>query len=216
MIREKSVQKRILTPINLKYDFKSFNFETREKKFDILKNKMPASIEQFYEQMVSRFAKEKAIHFVPTTNEQNQLTENSFELPDGEKITFESNFSFDRNFFDKKENNPQSVELQGLVSESLTACDVDIRKNIINGIVLAGGNSLIPKFKESFEEILNNFSIGNTKAKLVSPARASDRKLSSWLGGSILSSTGAFQNLWIGKGEYEEVGDSVLLRKCLN
>ena len=36
--------------------------------------------------------------------------------------------------------------------QSILKCDVDIRKNVVSGIVLAGGNTLIPKFKESFEE----------------------------------------------------------------
>lgn len=216
MLRDKSVHKRILSSLHLNYDYKDYNFETREKQFRLREQIIAPSIELFFEQNISRSAKEKAIHFLASSTDAAQPTENGFELPDGEKVIFESSFNFDRNFFDKKENNPQSVELQSLVAESLAACDLDIRKNILAGIVLAGGNSLIPKFKESFEEILNNFLVGNAKAKLVCPARASDRKLSAWVGGSVLASTGAFQNMWVSKGEYEESGESVIQRKCLN
>ena len=192
MLREKSAHKKIITPIHLNYSFKDFNFETKEKHFELRYEKISESIEHFFENQVARNAKEKAIHFISTPNDQSQIPENCFELPDGEKVTFESSFNFDRNYFDKKENNPQSVELQSLVFESLNACDVDIRKNVIANIIMTGDNSLISTFKESFEEILNNFVIGNTKAKLSTPGKSSDRKLFGWTGGSILSSTGVF------------------------
>jgi actin-related protein len=41
-----------------------------------------------------------------------------------------------------------------------------------------------------------------------------DRKYSAWIGGSILSSLSAFQSMWISKQDYEEVGPSVIYRKC--
>lgn len=216
LLREKSVQKQITTPFRLKFDPKSYNFETKEKRFRPSDAVVSPSIAAYFEQLIARNAKEKALHWTPVSADSGLPAENTFELPDGEKIAFESNMSFDRHFFDKKEQDPQAVELQSLVSESLQDCDVDIRKNVVSGIVLAGGNSLIPKFKESFEEILGSFMVGSSKAKLVSGIKPSDRKLSSWVGSSILSSTGAFQNLWVSKGEYEETGTNILLRKCLN
>jgi actin-like protein 6A len=41
-----------------------------------------------------------------------------------------------------------------------------------------------------------------------------ERKSSSWLGGSILASLGTFNQLWISKKEYEEVGSSIIETKC--
>ena len=157
LLKEKSQHKKIISPLLINYSCRRYNFETREKNFELKNTKLSESIEIYFERALARKAKEKVIHFVSSTNEQNQSSENTFELPDGEKVKFESQFSFDRNFFDKKENNPQTYEIQNLVTESLNSCDVDIRKNVISSVVLAGGNSLIPKFKESFEEILNQF-----------------------------------------------------------
>lgn len=216
LLREKSANKRIVTPLEIKFDAKNYNFETREKRFQAASHTLSPSIATFFEQMVARNAKEKAIHWTPSPSDSSQASENLFELPDGERVTFEGSMSFEKHFFEKKEQDPTSVELQSLVSESLQDCDVDIRKNVVSGIVLAGGNSLIPKFKESFEEILGSFMVGSSKAKLVSGVKPADRKLSSWLGSSIFSSTGAFQNLWVSKGEYDETGAAILLRKCLN
>ena len=39
------------------------------------------------------------------------------------------------------------------------------------------------------------------KIKVVAPP---ERKYSVWIGGSILSSLGTFQQMWISKGEYDE------------
>jgi actin-related protein len=41
-----------------------------------------------------------------------------------------------------------------------------------------------------------------------------ERKSSSWLGGSILASLGTFNQLWISKKEYEEIGPSIIETKC--
>lgn len=214
LLKQKLKKGQILTPLHLRYDPKCFNSETKEKNFKLRNESISSSIEQFYEMLVARNAKENALHWVPMS--EQKPTDNSYEMPDGERVSFESSFSFERNFFDRKDVNPASVELQNVVAESLQACDVDIRKNVVSGIVLAGGNTLIPKFKESFEEALGSLAFGNAKAKLICPTRPADRKTSGWTGASILASTGAFQNMWISKAEYEEHGQNVIFRKCLN
>ena len=40
------------------------------------------------------------------------------------------------------------------------------------------------------------------------------RKISAWIGGSILSSLDSFKNMWITKEEYDEEGPSIVHRKC--
>jgi actin-related protein len=42
----------------------------------------------------------------------------------------------------------------------------------------------------------------------------SEKKFSPWLGGSILSSLGSFQQMWMSKQEYEEHGAIMIERKC--
>lgn len=219
LIKDKSQHKRIVTPVHLKYNYKRERGENRERGFEMRGQPVSESIDSFFEMQVSRNAKERLIHFTPShqqTGDQTFLTENAFELPDGERLVFDQPFNYERVFFEKKEQNPASVDLSGMVWRSLQSCDVDIRKNVISGVVLAGGNTLIPRFKESFEESLTALAIGSSRPKLVSGAKANERKFSSWVGASILSSTGAFQNMWISLSEYKESGESVLHRKCLN
>jgi len=49
------------------------------------------------------------------------------------------------------------------------------------------------------------------KIKVVAPP---ERQYSVWIGGSILSSLSTFQQMWVSKNEYEEMGPSIVHRKC--
>jgi actin len=50
------------------------------------------------------------------------------------------------------------------------------------------------------------------KIKVVAPP---ERKYSAWIGGSMLASLSAFQQMCISKAEYDESGPSIVHRKCL-
>lgn len=41
-----------------------------------------------------------------------------------------------------------------------------------------------------------------------------ERKYSSWLGGSILGSLGSFHEMWMSQSEYSEHGPQLVERKC--
>jgi actin-like protein 6B len=83
-------------------------------------------------------------------------------------------------------------------------------------ILVVGGNTMTPGFTETLEKNLYSNAPESTKVKLQSHIRGFERRFSPWLGGSILASTGTFQNMWISKFEYEESGKSIVKRKCLH
>ncbi|VDM92509.1 unnamed protein product, partial [Onchocerca ochengi] len=41
-----------------------------------------------------------------------------------------------------------------------------------------------------------------------------ERRFGAWIGGSILASLGAFQQMWISRAEYDEEGKSIVSKKC--
>jgi Actin len=49
------------------------------------------------------------------------------------------------------------------------------------------------------------------KIKVIAPP---ERQYSVWIGGSILSSLSTFQQMWVSKSEYDEMGPQVVHRKC--
>ena len=50
------------------------------------------------------------------------------------------------------------------------------------------------------------------QVKIIAPP---ERKVSVWIGGSILASLSTSQQMWISKKEYDESGPSIVHRKCL-
>lgn len=45
-------------------------------------------------------------------------------------------------------------------------------------------------------------------------AASLERKFGTWIGGSILASLGTFQQLWVSKAEYDEMGASIFMDRC--
>jgi len=111
----------------------------------------------------------------------------------------------------------QPQQYQGLakmVLDSLERCDTDIRKEMIGNLVLAGGNTLFGGFQDRLIREISEVSNSHNKAKLVQNQSNDQKKFSVWIGGSILGSLGTFQQMWIGKSEWEEFGRPLVERKC--
>lgn len=90
-------------------------------------------------------------------------------------------------------------------------CDLDIRKDLYGNIVMSGGNTMFPGIAERIMKELDDLTPSTMKIKVVAPP---ERKYSVWVGGSILTSLSTFDRMWIGKAEYDEVGPSIVHRKC--
>jgi len=104
---------------------------------------------------------------------------------------------------------------QHMVAESVNACDVDIRKELYNNLILTGGTSLIPGFGARLTNELNLDLPAAFKVKVVAPSSGVERTFGAWIGGAILGSLGSFHQMWFSRQEYAEQGASVLLHKCL-
>ena len=100
------------------------------------------------------------------------------------------------------------LPLQQLVRHSLTQIlDVDLRKELSSNIVLTGGASLFRNLDKRLSTELGVVLPSSYKYKVItSKNSAVERRYSAWIGGSILSSLGSFQQMWLSKREYEECG----------
>ncbi|KAI6183915.1 actin [Aphelenchoides bicaudatus] len=93
------------------------------------------------------------------------------------------------------------------------SCNHFLRYQLYTHILAVGGNSMIMGFTERLNyELAQN--VNSTVKLRLPPIQPNERKYSSWIGGSIVSSLGAFQQLWIGKSEYEEMGKSIVDKRC--
>ena len=111
---------------------------------------------------------------------------------------------------------PDGVQaLPELITETIRGCDTDMRRELWGSIVVSGGGSLLPGLTERLHGRLNELVPQmSMKVKVVAPSTPQERRFSVWIGGSILASLGSFQQLWMSKQEYDEVGASGIEAKC--
>ena len=110
--------------------------------------------------------------------------------------------------------NHANHELEGVQKycyDSVMKCDVDVRRDLFQNIILSGGSTLFEGMAERMWQEIHSLAPSTNKIKILAPP---ERKYSVWLGGSILASLSTFQTMWINKQEYDEAGPSIIHRKC--
>ncbi|GAX83114.1 hypothetical protein CEUSTIGMA_g10540.t1 [Chlamydomonas eustigma] len=149
----------------------------------------------------------------------------SYELPDGQEIHVGTDrFKAPELLFQpsllssypgvKLTGKGTPASLQSLVLDSIASCDVDVRKELYASVVLTGGTSLLSGLRDRLEKELVVAGPQAAKIKVSMPINTQERRFSVWIGGSILSSLGSFQQMWMSKKEYEEAGASLIHRKA--
>lgn len=84
--------------------------------------------------------------------------------------------------------------------DAIMKCDQDIKRDLFNNIVLAGGCTMFPGMKERMKKEIQALAPSPMNPEVDSPA---DRKHSAWLGGAILSQIEKFDKMWIKNSEFE-------------
>jgi len=144
--------------------------------------------------------------------EASSAVEKQYELPDGQTITVGSErfrapeVLFQPSFIGK--------EIQGihkLTHASINKCDIDIRKDLYKNTVLSGGTTMFKDIEKRLEKEMKALAPNGVDIKIIAPP---ERKYSVWIGGSILASLSTFEEMWVGKDEYDEAGPTIVHRKC--
>jgi actin beta/gamma 1 len=94
---------------------------------------------------------------------------------------------------------------------SIMTCDQDIRNDLYQNIVLAGGNTMFHGMKNRMDKDIKSLAPSNVTIRIKCPP---ERNFSAWMGGAMLSSLDHFKNLFIARQEYDELGTHALYRKC--
>ncbi|KAH9391697.1 hypothetical protein TYRP_022715 [Tyrophagus putrescentiae] len=151
------------------------------------------------------------------TNEKTINTKKScqtkyYELPDGQTVTIGTEqIRCPEALFQPSLMGRETCGIHELLHNSISKCDIDIRKDLYGNIVLSGGNSLFRQIDTRLKNEINILlSHSNVCVKIIAQP---ERRFSVWIGGSILASLPTFQPMWLTKREYDESGPSVIHRK---
>ena len=140
-----------------------------------------------------------------------------YELPDGQVIDIgNERIKATEAFFQPKLLNEQDTPgLAQLVYKSIMKCDVDLRGQLYNKIILSGGSTLLKGLEQRVEsevsKLVPPFFAGRTK--VIAPT---DRIDSVWKGGSTFASKPNFSShLSLSKQRYDEFGPRVIHSSCI-
>ena len=93
-------------------------------------------------------------------------------------------------------NNNTALPIHKLIHKSLTEIlDVDLRKELSSNIILTGGASLFPTLDKRLSVELGEVLPSSYKYKVIGSKNTLENRYSAWIGGSILSSLGSFQQV---------------------
>jgi len=95
--------------------------------------------------------------------------------------------------------------------DAIMKSDLDIRKDLYQNVVLSGGTTMFEGIGERMTQEITTLAPSAMTVKVIAPP---ERKFSVWIGGSILSSLSTFASMWMTRDEFDEVGPSLVHRKC--
>lgn len=88
-----------------------------------------------------------------------------------------------------------------LAKVAIEKCDSDLKINLYNNIVLAGGTTLMKGFSDRFDSQIRYYAESSAKTD-INVSAALHRKYAAWIGGSMLASFSTFSDTTIKVTEY--------------
>ncbi|KAJ5070421.1 actin [Anaeramoeba ignava] len=143
---------------------------------------------------------------------ENSSIEKSYELQDGQLITLgDQRFRCAEALFQPKLIGRENKGIHQMIFDTISKTDIDLQSLLFNNIYLTGGTSMFPGIADRIQKEISKLA-PNVKVNVLA---VPERKYSVWIGGSILGSLSTFQDKWISKEEYEDVGPTISHSKSI-
>jgi len=185
----------------------------------ILAKNSGLSLKSTAEIEIARDIKEKLCYIANDFDREKEECDKNrveYEIPDGQKFMIgRERVECPEVLFDPSLMGQDVAGIHEKTYDSINACDIDIRLDLFENIVLSGGSTM---FKNIDTRLLNEIkALGGKKNQNMGKTKVCalpERAYAVWIGASILSSLSSFESMWITNQEYEEFGPTIVNRKC--
>lgn len=141
----------------------------------------------------------------------NTMTAKTYQLPDGKSITIgKDSFTIPELLFQPSLLGLDEFGVHDATYNAIQKCDVDVRNELYENIILSGGNTMFSGFRDRMYKELLLLIPANKQTHIVAPP---ERNFLAWIGGSVLASLDSYRDRWCSKQEYEESGSGIIPRK---
>ncbi len=167
------------------------------------------------EKEIVKAIKEKSCYMALDLYEELQSCEPyDYELPDGTHIIIkDQRIRCPEALFKPELVGKEDNGISQICFDSIQKCDIDVRRDLYNCIVLSGGSSMYNGLPERLTKEIKALAPQSIKEE-VQVIASPERKYAVWIGWSSLSSSSSFETMWITKKEYEEFGATIVHKKC--
>lgn len=162
------------------------------------------------EKEIVRQIKEEACYvaFNPVKEEEQALPDVNYKLPDGQVIALgRERFRAPEILFHPDIIGSECLGVHDCLVTAVMRSDMDMRRTLFSQVVLSGGSTCFTGFGDRLLSEVRRSAHRSLKIRITAPP---ERKLSTWIGGSILASLASFKSMWVTKQEYEEHGKTIM------
>lgn len=140
--------------------------------------------------------------------------DSNYTLPDKEVLVVkgEVRISGAELLFQPELYGRNNASLQQITYDSINDSDLDVRKDLAKNIILSGGTTMFEGLAERLKGDVTAALPAGNDVRVVADAA---RKYSVWRGASTFTSLSSFAASWVTSEEYNELGASIIHRKCV-
>ena len=145
--------------------------------------------------------------------ESSSELDQAYTLPDRSQITVKGTVRMQvpELIFKPDLNGKSCASIQQLSWNSVSASDVDVRRDLLKNVIMSGGTTMYEGISDRLKSEITALAPAGSEIRIVA---SPDRKYAVWKGASTLASLSTFAASWISKEEYEEHGAAIVHRKC--
>lgn len=155
--------------------------------------------------------KERMCYLSLNAKDESESDKKAFVLPDGSSIDIgTTKHRAPEILFQPDLIGEECQGIQAVLNNSISKCDLDLRRSLYQNIVLAGGSTLVKGFGDRLLSEVKHLAPKDVKIKMLA---SQERLYSTWIGGSILAALDTFKKMWVSKREYDESRHRALHKK---